>query len=74
MSIDEYQQTLRRAEAILSKMFEAGQMVVSWRDEDGVTHMLTRGFGNYYARKGMCEDFLVLEDEGTRTDVRGNEP
>ena len=70
----DHDQALKRAAAILGEVFEAGQIVLSWQDADGKTCMRTFGFGNYYARIGMCSEFLTLEDESTRVNiVRDNE-
>jgi hypothetical protein len=45
----------------LAEHFDATQVHVSWVHPDGRTMVLHRGSGNYYARRGMTNDFLTKE-------------
>ena len=65
----DHEKILRKVEAILSKEFDAGQIVVTHRDGAGMTSVRTLGFGNYYARIDACKDFVLREKESSRLDV-----
>ena len=45
----------------LAEYFDATQIHVSWVDANGLTGIVHRGSGNFYARVGMAEDFLNKE-------------
>lgn len=46
----------------LSEHFDAVQILVSWPSIQGGTRIMKWGTGNYYARLGMCRDFLVVDN------------
>ena len=45
----------------LGDQFEAVQILVSWPDQAG-TKNIYAGCGNWFARRGMAEDFLTIEE------------
>lgn len=56
--------TAREAEVLIDELaakvgehFDAVQILVSWTDE-GSTYCSKRGRGNWYARMGMCHEFI----------------
>lgn len=42
----------------LMEHFEAVQILVTWRDEQGTTYSKTWGAGNHYARIGLMREYL----------------
>ena len=57
----------RLVECALNTLLEHGDAVVilfSWTDADG-TGLISRGSGNYYARLGMCKEFIDKDQAQT---------
>ena len=42
----------------LGEHFDALSVIGTFVDDDGQTHCLSRGVGNWYARVGACQEFL----------------
>lgn len=62
-SDEEMNAIIGKAVAVLTEHFDAAQLVVSYVDLDGNTHCRSVGFGNWFARVGMVEDFLQRATE-----------
>lgn len=43
---------------LLSEHFDSLQIVGTFMDDENMTHCLTRGVGNWYARVGAVHEFL----------------
>lgn len=48
------------------------QIFATW-NEQGKTHFLKNGTGNFYARIGMCQEFLETQSSRVHHHVRYNE-
>lgn len=69
MLSDEDEKALMRAQAILSKRFDSGQILITKPSDDGGTIMRMAGFGNWYARIGLARAFLLTEDEYAKREI-----
>lgn len=52
---------VKRANELLDYIMEfcdAAQIICSWVDDNGETQPVILGRGNFYARRGMCEEFV----------------
>lgn len=49
----------------LGENFDAVQILCSRANADGNTEILSRGNGNYFARVGMCREFLENDSAAT---------
>lgn len=49
----------------LGEHFDALQLIGTFVDDDGLTHLMTRGSGNWYARVGACREFLDKDQAQT---------
>lgn len=56
----------------LSEHWECVQILVSRLNPKGETEMITRGGGNYYARRAMCQTFVERDQADTLS--RANNP
>ena len=55
-------------DAVLSKLgehFDAIQILGTYMADDGTTHRVTRGKGNWYARQGVAREFLEMDEAQT---------
>lgn len=66
MSNEEVAKILEDAAAQLGEHFEAVQILVSWRHENGKTSFGSRGLGNWYARQGMAREFIECDRAETQ--------
>lgn len=57
MTDDERHRILDEAVAKLAEHFDVVQILVSWTD-DRTTYAKKAGSGNWYARRGMAEEFV----------------
>jgi hypothetical protein len=57
MTDTEREKLVDDALAVLSEHFDHVQILATW-SEPGVTKDCFRGEGNWYARQGMCREFL----------------
>lgn len=62
MNAEELGKLVEDAASALGEQFEAVQIVASNSEGDG-TRCIKRGVGNFYARLGMCREF-VEQDSG----------
>ena len=53
----------------LMEHFDAIQIVASTRNQDG-TALFHSGKGNYYARRGMVQEWIIHETEASCCEVR----
>lgn len=60
MTNAEAEKILEDAVSKLGEHFEAVQVLVSWVDE-GATHFIPRGSGNWYSRQGMAKAYTDRE-------------
>lgn len=58
MSADDRLRILESHVAQLSEIFDAVQVCGSFLTPDGKTLSQKRGSGNWYARQGMCKEFI----------------
>lgn len=66
MSNEEIQAILRRAAADLGEHFDAVQIVASRIDEKtGSTTPHHAGTGNWFARRGLCQQFIEMDQADT---------
>lgn len=61
MTLEEKQRILKRHCDELAEIFDAVQILTSGLDEKGDSFQVNFGSGNYYARSGMCHDFVGQE-------------
>lgn len=71
MTNEEAGKILEDAVSKLGEFFEAVQIIVSWVDEEGATHYVPRGSGNWYARQHMCQEFVGREKSAEIADQIG---
>ena len=65
------EQLLRQACIQLIEHFDTVQIIATDRDgEDGSTTCHNEGRGNWFARKGSVEHWLLTEDESVKEKVR----
>lgn len=65
---------LKKAIEILVSHCDTIQIIVTVDLPDSAqTLMQTKGFGNYYARRGSCEEWLDMELEDTLQKLRPTE-
>lgn len=57
-----------KALRVLGEHFDSLQVVGTFVDDEGMTHCLTRGVGNFYARVGAVQEFL--ERDAAQTTAR----
>lgn len=58
----------------LGEQFDAVEIIVSWRDEsDGRWDAASGGAGNFYARKGMMQEWLDRDRAGTQAAFKPKE-
>lgn len=62
MSKEELKEILDRHAKELGEHFDAVQILVSWENDRKATETLWSGYGNWWARIGMCRAFLKMED------------
>jgi len=43
---------------VLSEHCDSVQILASWLNPDGTTSSVSRGSGNWFARRGMASDFI----------------
>lgn len=60
MTNEEAEKIIEEAVAKLGEHFDAVQVLVSWVDE-GATHFMPRGSGNWYSRQGMAKAYTDRE-------------
>lgn len=63
---------LKNACAVLSEHFDTVQIFTTRHELDG-TLACHWGSGDYYARKGLVQTWLLKENESSREEVRGDE-
>jgi len=61
MTDEQIQAVLERHANELAELFDAVQILTSGVDETGRTFRQYCGSGNYFARTGMCHDFIGQE-------------
>ena len=49
---------LDKLSSALMEHFDSVQILTTWMDEEGVTHQLKWGRGNWFARQGMARQFM----------------
>jgi len=57
MTTEEVEKILDDTAARLAEHFDAVQLLVSWT-EDATTYGMSRGRGDWYARHGLCQEFI----------------
>lgn len=45
----------------LGEHFDSVQLIGSFVDDEGQTHRVTRGVGNWYSRIGMAMEFIEMD-------------
>lgn len=55
----------------LSEHFDSLQINGTFVDDEGITHHMSRGRGNWYARVGACREFLDKDQAQTTADAIG---
>lgn len=60
MTREEAGSRIQEALNLLVEHFGHGQIVCSW-NEEGMTHSKRGGFGDWYARQGLCREFIVQD-------------
>lgn len=65
MTHEEVQHLVETTVAQLGEHLDAVQLCVSWPAEGGGTHSLYRGAGNWFARRGMAQDFIERDQAQT---------
>jgi len=55
----------------LTEFFDAIQVIGTFVDDDGQTHCLSRGVGNWYARVGATQEFLERDQAQTTANAIG---
>lgn len=60
-----------KALRVLTEHFDAIQFVGTFVDDNGQTHLLTRGMGNWYARVGAIQEFLERDQAQTTANAIG---
>ncbi len=65
MTPDDIQKLVDLKAAELMEHVDAVQILVSWPSGDNGTHSCYRGSGNWFARAGMCHDFIERDRAGT---------
>lgn len=76
MSRDQFDDFLRDQAARILEHCDAVQIMASF-NEDGETHALYRGNGNWYARQGMAHEFInqdVAQENAKQIAERVNPP
>jgi len=58
MTEQEAEELIQSTAAKLGEHFDAVQILASWTEE-GATTCVKRGAGNWYARQGMCHEFIT---------------
>lgn len=61
-----------KALRVLGEHFDALQVIGTFVDDDGMTHCLTRGVGNWYARIAACQGFLAQDQAQTTAQAIGD--
>lgn len=51
---------LKKATDMLKEHFDSVQILATW-DEEGETRVMRPGFGNWYARQGMAQEFVEMD-------------
>lgn len=75
MTDDEARAFLHRKAAEISEHFDAVQIVASRLEASGTTSCTQAGLGNWYARTGMCKEFIERDQAATAADaVRRAQP
>lgn len=73
---DDFQQKKKALARCLAELhregFEHAEILVSW-NEEGHTHHLADGHGNFYARLGMAQEFIQCNDARIHHQVRKDE-
>lgn len=57
MTLLELHEKMHDLAAVLFEHCDAVQIMVSY-NEEGTTHLLNKGAGNWYARQGMAHEFI----------------
>jgi hypothetical protein len=60
-----------KALGVLGEHFDACQFIGTYVDDDGITHCLTRGTGNWFARMGAAREFIDRDQAQTTADAIG---
>lgn len=55
---DKIDEICSRFMAEMAEYADCAQLAISFIDQSGETHLAEKGYGNYYARVGMCQSFL----------------
>jgi hypothetical protein len=66
--IDEVEKALR----VLGEHFDACQFIGTFVDDNGQTHLISRGVGNWYARRGSIAEVLDRELAETAAEAIGD--
>ncbi len=61
MTLEDKQKILKRHCDELAEYFDAVQILATGLDEENKTESVYYGSGNYFARSGMCHDFIGQE-------------
>jgi hypothetical protein len=56
----------------LMEHFDSLQFVGTYVDDDGMTHLLTQGRGNWFARMGAAREFIERDQAQTAADAIGD--
>lgn len=67
MTNKEAETLLEEFAAKLGEHFDAVQILASW-NHDGLSSHAKRGAGNWYARLGMCHDFIATNKASDQAD------
>lgn len=68
MSNEDQRKIVDDAARRLGEFFDCVQIVVSCPTENNGTRCIKSGMGNWYARRGMCQEFC--EEDSARTTAR----
>lgn len=60
------------ADELAEKGFDAVQIVASRIEDDGGTRAFQGGAGNWYARRGLCEQFIERDQADTSARILGS--
>lgn len=72
MSDAELKRLIEHHAAMLAEHFDSVQIIASVH-EQGKTRRINSGNGNYFARLGSVQEWLVAQDEQSREEIRPNE-
>ncbi len=56
---------------VLMEWFDAAQFVATFVDDNGTTHLMSRGRGNYYSRIGSVQEWLGRDAADTTATALG---